>query len=415
MAKTLLATLAIALGSSWGSQAQDEAPPWTPLEGLQPAQPRLCFRGDASTSILVSWSTLEEGERHRVHYDTKARKGALERYAEVVECHRNGSYTPNSDEDSTTGFYHHAWIEGLEPDTTYWLTMASDDATYRELHFRTAPAEDEEFGFLYGGDSRSNHKARQAANVGIAKITDEVPELLAYAHGGDYVYNGRYWSQWSTWLHHHELTIADSGRVLPLIAARGNHDTGPLLDEVFDNPGGRAKNWYTTQLGPELALVTLNSETVVGGNQAEWLDAELAARRPENRWLLTLYHRPLYPAIKSPGSAKDVWVPLFEKHDLDLSIECDGHSIKRTVPIRGGKQDPTGVVYIGEGGLGAPQRTAREAHWYLESPGMVSKGHHITRLDVTAESIRMRVLRVDENAPGLPTEVADDHAIRPRD
>ena len=71
------------------------------------------------------------------------------------------------------------------------------------------------------------------------------------------------------------------------------------------------------------------------------------------------------------------WVPLFEKHNVDLVCEADGHNIKRTVPIRNGKQDETGIVYIGEGGLGVPQRTPKNDRWYLQSPGMADKGHHV--------------------------------------
>ena len=51
---------------------------------------------------------------------------------------------------------------------------------------------------------------------------------------------------------------------------------------------------------------------------------------------------------------------LFEKYNVDLALESDGHCIKRTVPIRNGKQD-NWVVYVGEGGLelanAAPNKT----------------------------------------------------------
>ena len=76
------------------------------------------------------------------------------------------------------------------------------------------------------------------------------------------------------------------------------------------------------------------------------------------KWKFAVYHHPAYSSAPSRDN-KDIrehWVPLFEQHQLDLVCEADGHNIKRTVPIRNGKRDPTGVVYIGEGGLGVPQR-----------------------------------------------------------
>ena len=48
--------------------------------------------------------------------------------------------------------------------------------------------------------------------------------------------------------------------------------------------------------------------------------------------------------------------PLFDKYHIDIALESDGHCMKRTAPIRHGKKDPTGIVYVGEGGLGVGQR-----------------------------------------------------------
>jgi len=118
-----------------------------------------------------------------------------------------------------------------------------------------------------------------------------------------------------------------------------------------------------------------------------WLEKELKTSRPKHRWLLAQYHRPVYPAVKSPSSALLSWVPLFEKYNLDLSCEADGHNIKRTVPIRNNKHDETGVVYIGEGGLGVPQRTPKTDRWFLKSPGMADKGHHVFVLTFTPKEL----------------------------
>ena len=101
-------------------------------------------------------------------------------------------------------------------------------------------------------------------------------------------------------------------------------------------------------ISPKVALVTLNSEISAGGDQQAWLAKTLYDLRPKVRWLLAEYHRPVWPAVKSPGKAKKFWLPLFEKFNLDLVVESDGHVIKRTVPIRNEKKDPTGIVYVGE-------------------------------------------------------------------
>ena len=189
----------------------------------------------------------------------------------------------------------------------------------------------------------------------------------------------------------HELTTTDEGRLLPIIPARGNHDSGKLFNQIFDFPDGDL-NYYGTTLSPLVRIVTLNTNISVAGDQADWLDAELARARPTHRWLLTQYHRPAYPAVKGPGGAKASWTPLFEKHNVDMACEADGHAIKRTVPIRNDRLDPTGVVYIGEGGLGVGQRQPKSDRWYLQSPGVSGMGHHLQLISFEEEKLTYRVI-----------------------
>ncbi len=174
----------------------------------------------------------------------------------------------------------------------------------------------------------------------------------------------------------HEVSTGPDGRLLPIIPTRGNHDKGALFNEVFGFPPGDA-NYYFTDLGEQLQLITLNTETSIAGDQAKWLETQLKAGRPTHRWLAVCYHRPAYPAVKTPSGALQFWVPLFDRFSVDLVYEADGHNIKRTVPIRDNVEDATGVVYLGEGGLGAEQRKPKANRWFLKSPGMGSSGNHV--------------------------------------
>ncbi|MHC4201901.1 MAG: hypothetical protein ACYSU0_18080 [Planctomycetota bacterium] len=196
--------------------------------------------------------------------------------------------------------------------------------------------------------------------------------------------------------------------MIPVMPARGNHEGGgPIYDQVFSWPGGGlGRNYFATTLGPEVLLVTLNSETNPGGEQRQFLESALKAAA-RMRWRVAQYHRPVYPAVKGAGSGLKHWVPLFERYNLALACEADGHCIKRTVPIRGGKADPTGVVYIGEGGLGVPQRRPKKGLWYLESPGMASRGHHVQLLSFSRSGLRIDVI-------GMDGKVIDSHTIANR-
>ena len=299
-----------------------------------------------------------------------------------------------------------AELTGLSPSTQYYFTVVSDGEMTEELHFITAPVDDRPFKLLYGGDSRSDPDDRRAMNDRMRELLEADPAIIALAHGGDFIADGDDWGQWSSWLDDHELTTTGDGRVLPIIPARGNHeDDGEMFNAVFNWPGGLADDYYTSLLGANLSYITLDSNSSQGGDQRDWLRTELENAQ-SGRWIMANYHRPAYPAVKSPGGALEHWVPLFEEFNVDIVCESDGHVLKRTVPIRDGEFDETGVVYIGEGGLGVSQRRP-SSEWYLESPGMAESAHHVQVLHVTPDAIEYEAVLMDGT-------VADTFSRQPR-
>ncbi|MGB7326046.1 MAG: metallophosphoesterase family protein [Rubripirellula sp.] len=356
-----------------------------PLAGTAPAQWRVVWTDDPATTATISWNTQSVGRDHSVRYHVKGSDEVA-----AVSLAETGRYTDGSFEL----YYHHVKLTDLQPATAYEIVMVSDGEQSPVFYFVTAPDTDREFSIMHGGDSRSDRDARRRMNTMISKMVeasfdndDPSDDVLALAHGGDYVVTGPKVELWSAWLSDHELTTATDGRLLPIIPARGNHDKGKPFNEVFGFPDDD-RNYYAISIGPQVRMVTLNSETSAAGDQAAWLGDELSDSRGSHRWLLAQYHRPVYPAVKTPGSGLKAWVPLFEKFNVDLVCEADGHNIKRTVPIRNGKNDPTGVVYIGEGGLGVAQRTPKTDRWFLQSPGMADQGNHVFVLTFGKDTLR---------------------------
>jgi len=123
-----------------------------------------------------------------------------------------------------------------------------------------------------------------------------------------------------------------------MVPARGNHEaSGSLFGEVFAFPGGDRDSYYVSALSPDVAFIVLNSNASLAGDQKDFLEDTLRQRVLDTRWILASYHGPAYPAVKSPGEALEHWVPLFERFDVDLVCESDGHALKRTRPMRGGE------------------------------------------------------------------------------
>lgn len=371
--------------------------------------PRVVWRTDPATSATIVWSTRGEPVEDSASQQHARIRRRGETDWKVIEPSREGAYA-NQDDPSSTWEFHHALAHDLTPAADYEFQIVDGREKSSVRWFTTAPSEDQDVVFLFGGDSRSGREQRQAMNRRIASLAEEsdrpanthVPgaagppatRILALVHGGDYVQDGRSFQQWWEWMEDLEAVITPQGRVLPIVPARGNHDGGDLFQDVFGLDRAD-RNYYAISLGPRLCIMTLNTETTIAGDQARWLEAELPDARATHRWLIAQYHRPAYPAVKWPSAALFYWVPLFERFHVDLVCEADGHVIKRTVPIKQGKMDASGVVYIGEGGLGVGQRTPKSLRWFLQPPGMAHQGHHVQRLSCLGDRLRYECVLED--------------------
>ena len=366
---------------------------------LEPSGWRLIWKEDPAHQATISWDTAEKGARHQLHY-----RLVHEDATAVQACQGNGIYgATNASEEGAAakagnGWYHHARLTDLQPDSIYEVQMESDDQRSQWFHFRTAPERDRGFTLLCGGDSRSDPAKRREINHLMQGLLDdsvqsgnEESEILAFLHGGDFIASGNEFQQWNQWARDHQLTTTELGRLLPIVPTRGNHDGGPLFAQMFDFDVDHG-NYYATDLGPRLSIVTLNTEYSIAGSQKDWLETTLAKARPGHRWLIAQYHRPAFPAVKWPSGALLHWVPLFDRYAVDLVAESDGHVMKRTVPIRDGEKATEGTVYVGEGGLGVDQRSPKSKRWYLRPPGYAGQGHHVVSLTFAADSMTVRFI-----------------------
>jgi hypothetical protein len=259
-----------------------------------------------------------------------------------------------------------AEITGLEPGTDYQFRIGKESPIYR---FRTMPAKATNgLSFITGGDCGVNQHT-VANNIQAAR---QDPAFAVI--GGDLAYeNGKTVSTHLSFLKNYSKhMVGRDGRLIPMLACIGNHEVEggygtkrakapffySLFDGLFTDTG-----YATLDFGQYLSLVLLDTghTSAVAGDQTDWLDRQLKARR-DHPHVLVVNHVPAYPTARrwenfplSPGTGdpnRRHWVPLFEKYRVPVVLEHHDHTFKRTKPMLGGLAHDDGVLYLGDGSWG---------------------------------------------------------------
>ena len=398
-----------------------------------PRHLRVVWTEDPARHAIISWTTMAPAGENVIFYDTESRPADPAAYQYQSAAERSGEVSMlkmDRTEGVPPGWYHHGQLHDLEPESRVYFRVSSDGALSEEFYFITAHVGEKPFKLLSGGDSRmagekpryagrTPHVDRQAMCRRMAQLLEEDPEILALAHGADWGTTAE-WRHLYWWFEDNELVKTSDNRLLPMIVSRGNHDESIGFQENFwlaDITDGLSFGYYYTTLLGNIALITLNTEISVAGDQREWLEEELArlTSEPEPRpqWLLAQYHRPAYPVAKAYNRhnfkrVREAWTPLFDQFNLDLALESDGHVLKRTMPIRNFEPAQDGTVYIGEGGLGVKQRVPIPDLWFVEEPGVAMSAHHVWLLSISPDQLRMEAVGVDG-------AILDAHTIFPRE
>lgn len=369
---------------------------------LEVMHPRVVWTENPSKHAIVSWTSSQLGQQNYVVFDTIS--SLDNKTSSTLKSAKDGKISMRKmdyEEGVPEAYYHHTELTNLKASKTYYFKFCTDDVCSETYNFITAPDEDINYAMISGGDSRLGGEKprfagrtplleRQKMNKMIAKLTEEDPSIIAFAHGGDYCTTAD-WRHLYYWFEDHELTITKDKRILPLIITRGNHEheigflenfwLGEVSNEHSDG------YFFMTQITPSSALITLNTETSMAGKQLEFLEETLEEHRSKNNWMFVQYHKPAYPAVKNFDRedfyhVRKYWVPLFEEYKINLALESDGHSLKKTAPILDGKVNNEGIIYIGEGGLGVPQRKPDPSRWFFDDKSIVEAKHHLWKLSV---------------------------------
>ncbi len=354
---------------------------------------------DPSSSFTIGWNQIT-GANPAVHFDVVDHGVNWQDYANTKAYDRNVA---------AKGMQNYfANLFGLQPNTVYYFVIKDSDSVSSRFSFKTAPDNpNERLSIIAGGDSRSNRTPRQSANLMVSKLR---PHCVLF--GGDMT-NDDTDGQWQDWMDDWQLTTGTDGRIIPIIAARGNHENGNgVMSDLFDVP--HPDVYYSITFGGNLLkTLTLNSLISSGGSQETWLENEL--QNSQNIiWKIAQYHFPIVPHATWKIDnllQRSNWAPKFDTYDVQLVVECDAHVVKSTWPIRLGsssepgedkgfvRDDNNGTVYVGEGTWGAPLRTDDDNHNWTRSHGSFNSFKWIF---VDQQQIKVRTIKVD-NAASVAT------------
>ncbi|WP_025664704.1 Ig-like domain-containing protein [Aquimarina megaterium] len=349
---------------------------------------RLTLRDNPATSIVIGWDQIS-GNNPMVYFDTVDHGTNYTNYNYSKSPDRMVYYRGMNN--------HFVRLSGLTPDTAYYFVIKDSEGVSKRFWFKTAPQENSRFSFIAGGDSRNNRTPRLNANRLVAKLK---PHAVLF--GGDMTDNDSD-SQWRTWFDDWQLTIANDGRMFPILAARGNHEkSNSTIINLFDVPSSGVH--YAITFGRNLVRTyTLNSLTAISGDQTNWLKNDLNANQ-DIIWKIAQYHFPMLPHVSSKIDnliEYANWAQLFYDKDVKLVIECDAHTVKSTWPLRpstnsgnegGFVRDEDGTVYVGEGGWGAPLRDNDDIKSWTRDSG---KFNQFKWIFIDEVKIETRTIKVD--------------------
>lgn len=356
-----------------------------------PRNLHLTIAGNASSSVVVQWSTDDATHTAEVRFGESPTQ--LDRVAHGFSF----SY------GITDRRQHEVHLCGLQPGRTYYYDAGGSKGRSTVYKMTTAPGDASDVKLLVGGDTRTN----PAVWTNLAKSAI-AQGATAMVMTGDAVASGGIQEQWDALFDGAPELFAQ----LPGLWAHGNHEG---LDEAYfaqfalpDNGRGSGiEEWYATTYGP-LRLVTLNdtvaSSSVITGVERTFLDLTLGAvDRARTPFIVAMHHQPMYTTSGGHSPALDLraaWAPLYDQHHVNVVLNGHVHSYESTKPMAGGNgssvgtatTDALGTRYLVFGGGGADLYPFKTTQPYIQTRESV---HGFAVISASATELKWTAFRDD--------------------
>ena len=365
----------------------DEAAMGTDAVGASsaPTHVHVSWAGVPATTFAVNWRTDTDTKVTQLLYGTdQAAVTAADGAGAGVTLQEGHTLLFKSFLDSGATRVHEVHVCGQQPATRYYYKVGGPGAWSAVNDVRTGVPKGNAtpFKFSVTGDSRNGKEIWAQVQETLAQ---HEPDFELFS--GDAVAFGPNQPEWDEFFEASTATtvVQDVLAHIPMVFVDGNHEALALNYLVQfalpqDQPGemGFGKEWYSLDYG-NLHLVVLNDSVVsdgtIGGAEADWLSADLAAvDRGVTPWVVVAHHQPAYSCASAHGSnhtLRAAWQPIFDQFKVDFVFSGHDHDYERSRPIRdfqsgsdtgvvaamganGVPVDESGTVYIVAAGAGAP-------------------------------------------------------------
>jgi len=225
------------------------------------------------------------------------------------------------------------------------------------------------------GDTRSDHDTHQAITEAIMDV-----DPVTVFHTGDLVNDGRKPDDWAIFDAIASGLIA-SADYYPAI---GNHEeNSQMFFDRFKLPNN--ERWYAVDSGGiHFIVLDSTSDTRPGSEQYRWLESHLETTARNREFVAAVFHHPPFstgPHDADERGLRTTWVPLFEKHGVDVVFNGHDHTYERSLH--------NGIYYIVTGGGGAPlydqERDSPDSQVYITT-------YHFCSLSVVDDKLKVDVL-----------------------
>ncbi len=351
----------------------------------------LTWTDDPATSQAVTWRTAARVDSAVAELTVATPHGGfgdikgMQDDAETIRA-----TTQMLSTDLGEASFHSVEFKGLLPETLYAYRVG-DGVNWSEwFQFRTASRQRKPFSFIYFGDAQREIKS-QWSRV-IRQAYKHASDARFVIHAGDLINRYNRDAEWGEWFY----AGGWLNGMLPSIPAAGNHEYGAEGEAPrhlsthwraqftlpTHGPAGLEETaYYIDYQGVRIVVLNTNEKLE---EQVAWFDAVLSDN--PQRWTVLVFHHPIFSAAagRDNPQLRDLWMPIIDRHEVDLVLQGHDHTYGRTRNVREGlsvRDDDSGTVYVVS----------------VSGPKMYESGVHPLMRRIAEDTQLYQIIEVDGN------------------